>query len=321
MAGSPEVFQTWRDHPVLGRFFLPLAALVCALLWGSAFPSIKIAYTWIDGSDLGARLAFAGIRFTLAGALLLLFAPERWGALRKAPKHLLFGVTFCQVVFQYLFFYWAIFLIGGVLSAIINATGSFWWILLAPLFDRSETFRPRQLAFVALGFLGVCLCVYQPGSLVGGAHWLGALLMLAATVSGTSASLLIRPLHKHVPITFLTGFSLLAGGVILMLLSPMDVVALIRSAHPPLILLTLYLACVSAVAFRLWYFLITLYDVPTLSGYRYLVPLCGVLESMLFLTGEYLGPMTAIGGGLVFFCVWGLERMRRGARPPYRAGV
>lgn len=320
MAKSGGVFQAWRDHPVFGRFFLPLAALVCALLWGSAFPSIKTAYTWIDGGGLGTRLAFAGIRFTIAGALLLLFTPGRRGSLSRAPKHLLLGVTFCQVVGQYIFFYWAIFLISGVLGAIINATGSFWWLLLAPLSDRTEKLKARQLGLIGLGFVGVCLCVYQPGSLER-APWLGVLLMLAATVSGTSASLLIRPLHKHVPLTFLTGFSLFTGGIILMLLSPASVVTLIRNAPPPLIFLTLYLAGVSAVAFRLWYLLITLYDVPTLSGYRYLVPLCGVVESVVFLPDELVGPITAVGGGLVFVCVWGLEKMRKSPQPPYRAGV
>lgn len=49
-----------------------LTAMLCCLLWGSAFPSIKIGYKLfaIKASDTGSQLLFAGIRFALAGGHL-----------------------------------------------------------------------------------------------------------------------------------------------------------------------------------------------------------------------------------------------------------
>ena len=51
-----------------------ILACFCCLLWGSAFPSIKIGYQLfhIDSADTGSQLLFAGYRFTLAGILVIL---------------------------------------------------------------------------------------------------------------------------------------------------------------------------------------------------------------------------------------------------------
>ncbi|MCR5478835.1 MAG: hypothetical protein K6F27_03105 [Ruminococcus sp.] len=51
-------------------------ALLCCFLWGSAFPGIKIGYElWdISGSDTWRIMRFAGVRFFLAGLIVMLFA-------------------------------------------------------------------------------------------------------------------------------------------------------------------------------------------------------------------------------------------------------
>ena len=50
-------------------------ALICCFLWGSAFPCIKIGYGLfsIGASDSTSQIVFAGMRFTLAGILVILF--------------------------------------------------------------------------------------------------------------------------------------------------------------------------------------------------------------------------------------------------------
>ena len=46
-----------------------LGAMLCCLLWGSAFPCIKIGYgMWnIESVDTSSQILFAGMRFVLAG--------------------------------------------------------------------------------------------------------------------------------------------------------------------------------------------------------------------------------------------------------------
>ena len=52
---------------------LILGCMVCCALWGSAFPCIKIGYALfgVNAADSASQLLFAGLRFTLAGILVI----------------------------------------------------------------------------------------------------------------------------------------------------------------------------------------------------------------------------------------------------------
>ena len=61
------------------RFFsnsinLLLLAMLCTLLWGSAFPGVKIGYKLfnIESGNIYSQILFAGVRFTLSGIVLYL---------------------------------------------------------------------------------------------------------------------------------------------------------------------------------------------------------------------------------------------------------
>ncbi|MNW56326.1 hypothetical protein D3C74_340360 [compost metagenome] len=56
--------------------FVMLIASLCCLLWGSAYPSIKLGYIAFNilPEDIASKYVFAGYRFTLAGLLLLLLS-------------------------------------------------------------------------------------------------------------------------------------------------------------------------------------------------------------------------------------------------------
>ena len=60
-----------KTRPIRGGIFLP--ALLCTALWGSAIPAVKAGYDLfsIAGEDAAAKLFFAGMRFTIAGLLVL----------------------------------------------------------------------------------------------------------------------------------------------------------------------------------------------------------------------------------------------------------
>ena len=52
----------------------PLLTLACILAWAGAFPLIKLGYREIAMPQIADKLVFAGMRFTLAGVLAMLFA-------------------------------------------------------------------------------------------------------------------------------------------------------------------------------------------------------------------------------------------------------
>ena len=93
-----EKERALKDKLFSSRLFLPLAALSCALLWGSAFPAIKTAYLHLDKSNLTLVFFFAGLRFTIAGFLVLLFTKQLGEQIRKTPKVKVLTIAFTQVV-------------------------------------------------------------------------------------------------------------------------------------------------------------------------------------------------------------------------------
>ena len=286
-----------------------MGALFCSLLWGSAFPCIRLAHRYFDSEPLANHIAFAGIRFTFAGILALIFLKNIKHNFKVCPKKGLLITALFQVVFQYILFYWGLKLAPAVLGAILVSTGSFWWVLLAPIVDKNESISLKQFSCLIIGFIGVCVCVFTKSG--GGENTYSGFLFIASSLCGVVAALMVRPINKKVPATFLSGFSLLIGGFILCLINPQATIKLIQGFNTPLVLITCWLAIVSAAAFGLWYYLITLFDVPRLSGYRMLIPVCGVFESVIFLADEKLTWNYLGGGILVMLSIFYLEKLKR----------
>lgn len=72
--------QISEKQNILTRTWVVAAlACVCCILWGSAIPVIKTGYRIlaVDSADTASQIVFAGIRFALAGILVLLFASIR----------------------------------------------------------------------------------------------------------------------------------------------------------------------------------------------------------------------------------------------------
>ena len=272
-------------------------ALVCALLWGSAFPCLKTAYgIWeSQGIELGLRdyWWFAGVRFTIAGAALLVVAKNPWAEIRQTSKKGLVVISLSQTFGQYLLFYLAVAVASGSLTGLLASTGSFWWVLLAPLMTRAP--RPSRGQWVALllGGVGISLATGAPGA-GAGRPVLGALLMIGATGLGAVGVIEFGKLGKGrgegrgIGARAATGFSLGAGGLMLLICGASTFPRAAELMTFPVILITCWLAFVSAAAFALWNYLSTKHPVPLLAGYRFLIPLCAVLLSVAFIDSEHL---------------------------------
>ena len=71
-----------------------LLAAFCCLLWGSAFPAVKIGYGLlsISSADSAEQLIFAGLRFFFAGVVTVLY-----------PSLICICVSFLMLVWLFLF--------------------------------------------------------------------------------------------------------------------------------------------------------------------------------------------------------------------------
>lgn len=293
---------------------LPFAVLFCALLWGSAFPGIKGIYAEWAGNGIeptfSNRLLIAGVRFLVAGCVLLLLAKQPWKEWQETPKHRLWAFALLQTFFQYLIFYTALAVSSATLGSILTATGSLWWIVLAPFMLKTAWPTRDQWLLLAAGVVGVLLAVYRPGA-GSGDPVLGATLFILSSLSGTLSVIILQGIVPTMGSRAATGFSLFIGGSMLCVAGMAAWPNLTELFTPKVVLLTAHLTFVSAVSFSIWNYLTTLFPVNLLAGYRFLIPICAVIESSLFVAGESPGIGIFIGGALVIASVVGLQRIHR----------
>ena len=150
------------QRPVIVCFL----ALLCTALWGSAFPCIKTGYRLfhIASEDTASQLLFAGVRFFLAGILVILFGSflqRKVLLFRKSALPKIGVVSLFQTILQYVFFYIGLAHTTAVKSSIFGGTGVLFSILFVCLIFRQEKLTFSKLAGCILGFSGIFLISFQ----------------------------------------------------------------------------------------------------------------------------------------------------------------
>ena len=197
-------------------------AVVCNVLWGSAFPFIKMGYRLfaIDATDTASIMCFAGVRFMLSA--LLVYAGG--AALRRGPlpmpkgKNLLSccGLGLWQTAAQYTFYYSAVALLTGAMGGILNSTQSFLGVIFAHfLYGRADRMTPAKALGCGIGFAGVLIATL--GNHGGGSGW-GVFCMMAATIIFTLSGPWNKSVTKKADSFAVCFVNLFVGGAALFLL-------------------------------------------------------------------------------------------------------
>ncbi len=301
-----------------------LGAFVCCFLWGSAFPAIKIGYRlWGIGGDETMRIVrFAGIRFFLAGALVILFASAKRKKLllpRRDEWGRIMLLSLFQTVGQYVFFYIGLAHTTGVNSAVVDSLTTFFAILIASLFMRMERLTARKLLGCLLGSVGVVLINLTPEGF--SFRPLGdGLVALSALCYGVSSALIKRYSAEHDTVLF-SGYQFLLGGAVMTLFGQLGTMAgggAVGGGEPSVkaVLLLLYLAFVSSAAYTLWGILLKRSDVSRISVFGFMNPVIGVVLSALLL-GEgaqlgirYAAALVLIAAGIIAVNIGGSHEQR-----------
>lgn len=287
-----------------------LQVVICALLWGSAFPVIKNSYAQLGIDSYGEQLVFAGSRFVLAGLLLIPFCRGNFiTKIRQAPRLPLIIIVLGQTYFQYIFFYYGLNISSGALAALLVGSGSFWWMLIAPLILKTP--RPSRLHWMLLAgcCIGIVCAAYRPDNTFSNAG-LGTVAFLCATLSGAIAAIFMKRVAPVSGTRTPTAFSLATGGTLLLLTSMPYWSHYFSHFNFTTLVVTVYLAILSATAFAIWNKLIERYSVNVLSSFRFMIPLCGIIESVLFIPGESLRPGIIIGGIIIFSCLVTVSQLK-----------
>lgn len=278
-----------KEQSLTKTWVVAALACVCCVLWGSAIPAIKMGYRvlQVDAADVASQIVFAGIRFAMAGFLVLLFASIRerkWIYPDESMVKYVIPVCFAQTVGQYFFFYIGVAHTSGVKSAIITGLGNFIAILFSCLLFRKEKLTERKFLGCVLGFAGVVVINLMGNSLDAGITLLGDGFVFMAQLSYGMSTVLIHIFSKKVSPVILSGSQFFVGGLLLIIIG---VAMGGRLNHITFMggLLILYLAMVSAVAYTLWSILLTYNDVSKVAVFGFVNPLISVVLSA-FILGE-----------------------------------
>ncbi len=226
-----------------------LSMLCVVLIWGANFSVVKLALREFP------PLAFTGLRFALATALLLLVL--RW---REGREPLPSGVWWRLVglgligntLYQTLFIY-GLQRTTAANSALLVATSPVLVPTLGALFGIERLRRP-VIAGIALAFAGMALVIAARGVALARATLTGDLLMLASAVCWSLYTLGVRSLGGRVSTLRLTALTTLTGTPGLLLLGAPQLMQLDWGAISLTAWLTLAYAVLLAlvVAYALW---------------------------------------------------------------------
>lgn len=276
--------QKWLARPAI-RLML---AIMATLLWGSAFPMVKLGYAElaIEKSHSFTQLLFAGYRFSCAGLLLLIFSSvcyrQTWQFSADKIKRII-NVGSCQTLLQYVFFYLGLALASGISSAIVASAAPFFQLIIAHWLFADDKLSRRKFASALCGFCGIAFYHLMEH----GWAWhlgIGEGLMLIAMLFSAYGNILCKQnVSQSLPILTLTAWQMLWGGVILCGIGASQVGWMPFIWQPHSILLFLYLALLSAAAFLTWNTLMAYNQVSQVSVFLFLIPIFGVTLSALIL--------------------------------------
>lgn len=276
-------------------------AIFCTLLWGTAFPFIKVGYAQfgIEGNDIGSKLLFAGARFTLAGIMVLFIFLVKNKHLPKIEKNGIMPVMLLgsvQTFGQYIFTYIGIGFTSGANTSVITACATFFTVLFAPLFFKSDKLNICKIIGCVLGFCGV-LCVNSGGGVTADTLF-GDFMILMSTLSAAAGNFISKGIVRDREPISVTGFQLLFGGILLLIAGFVTGGKLDFSSIKALLVL-LWLAFVSAAAFAIWTALLKHHHASRICVFNLLVPVFGTLLSGIMLGESVFGIETIISVVLI----------------------
>ena len=247
--------------------FVALFALTAAIAWGFAYPLIKLGYAEFQITPVmtGSKMLFAGIRFTIAGLLVLAMARTTHKDFHVRQRaDWWFILLFCLVntTLHYTFFYIGLSHSEGSRAAILNSLSVFSVVILACIFFKSDRMTLRKVVGCVIGFAGI--------------------LIILNALCGATASLLTRGLGKRLNVFVGTGYSLAIGGVILVVCGLLFGGTLPQVTALGLLWLFL-LICISTVGFTLYNKLLTCNPIGKVAIYNSLIPVVGAVSSCLCL--------------------------------------
>src|SRR3954452_20515193 len=188
-------------------------AFIC-FVWGTTWLAMKIGIATVSPG------VFAGLRWSLAGAILLSIRHFR-GERVLPPPRLWLRLTFVSFVLismnQVIQLYGLKYITAG-LGAVISSALTPLALLVFSVALGQERFSPRRFGAILLGIIGV-LMLFGPAAIAGTLDaWriIGAAGVAVGTLRYTLGSVMTRPMMRTLEPVQLAGLTDLIGGLIML---------------------------------------------------------------------------------------------------------
>ena len=272
---------------------------LAACFWGANYAATKYA------AEFMPPLLIVAFRFTVGGILMLCVLRILEPGDRLTPKDLLpiaglgcLGVAIGQTAFTF-----GVSMTTAANTGLIFATAPVWGLLLGLTLGLE---RPtwRGILGVGLSILGVGIVFYQ-GLGAEGTSLVGDFVVLLAAIGfGTYTVLSMPVLERHSPLAVAT-YSLLFGGLVVLLLSSPYLTGLDWGSVGVGAWAAVAFSAVfaTAFAFSAWQTGISRIGANRVLVYQYLITITGVASGIVFFS-EVLGIEKIIGGVVILVGVY-----------------
>ncbi len=304
------------DHPSPSRGRLVLAFAVAYLIWGTTYAAIRI------GVLAWPPFLFVGLRFTLAGVVLLGFARLRGEKLllprASWPPILILAVLLIAVSNGLAS--WSEVSVPSDETALLGATTALWITGLGALGPHGTRLKRRGIVALFLGLIGSVLLLAPRNGwhAVPLAGYVAIMLSNLAWATGVLYGR--RPRAAALPLLTGAGWQMLTGGALLLVAGWSLGETQTFSWSLPGFLTMLYLAlAASTLTYTAYLWLVPRVSPLALGSVNYINPLVAVVCGW-WLLGERLDGLEIVGGAVVLLSVVlaipNQRKSRPGPQPP-----
>lgn len=276
-----------KQKLLTNKLTVAIIAMFCCVLWGSAFPGIKIGYEMFDiaNNDTTTQILFAGLRFAIAGVMVIIFGSARERKIlhpNKKEYSKVVILSLFQTIYQYVFFYIGLAHTSGVKASVIIGSNVFIAIFAACFVFKQEKVNMLKIVGCIVGFAGVVIINVAGVDVNMNFSFIGEGFIFLAATSYAISSALIKKYSKTSDTIMLSGYQFLFGGLVMSGIGFLlgGRIAILNGKQMGILL---YLSVVSALAYSLWTILLKYNSVSRVSVYGFMNPVCGVVLSAVLL--------------------------------------
>ncbi|AGK53899.1 DMT family transporter [Bacillus sp. 1NLA3E] len=269
-----------------------IIAIFCSLLWGSAFPVLKISYQELHMApdDTMAKIVFAGMRFLIAGIIILvflLFTNRNKLVVRRSQILVLVVFGIIQTAIQYFFFYNGLAKVSGMQGSILTSTGTFLAVFLAHFYYKDDKMNGKKAIGILAGITGIIVANWGQ-EFQFQFQWTGEGYMILSALTSAITTIMAKELATDIDPITLTGWQLTIGSILLLIIGLPQLGPHSLTFTPFSLGLLIYAAVISSVAFAMWFSILKYNKAGEMSIYNFLTPVFGAFLSAMFIPGERL---------------------------------